>query len=776
VIDARRIIRVSQILAAQYNKISWIMYNWGVFMKRTLFFLGLSFLFLTGCSVQAFPLGLEGDYDLRAVLEPTADLNSVATVAPPTVVVEEDAGGYARAFYRAWEGRDYLGMYSVLSEQSQNLVGSEDFVARYDEAMKTAAVQSIHAQPLSLVQDGDQAEFGVRLTLETAVVGPITRDFTVPLVYEDGRWGIVWSEGLILPELEGGNRLLMETKVPSRASIYDKDAYALAFQGKAVSLGIIPGQIQDEAGLLAVLSPLLNKTPEEIKTMYATALSDWYVPIGDISESAMQENILALQPYIDAGLATPRARGSRLYTDTGMAPHLIGYMGFIPAEQLAEYQAQGYQGEEKVGLSGLEAWGEDYLNGERGGLLSVVGPNGEYISTIAEREPKQSRSIYTTFDHDFQAAVERALAEAVSTNPAGHSGAIVVMNVNTGDVLAMASYPSYDPVIFDPLRPQSEGELVTVLNDAGRPLLNRAAQGVYPAGSLFKVVTFTAGVNSGLYTPDTYYNSTGTWSRLGEAYTKRDWREGGHGNITLKHALVVSCNSCFYDVGYNLDAWDNTFFPGVAREFGLGRPTGIQGVSESPGLIPDPQWKLDTIGEGWATGDSVNMAIGQGYVQVTPLQIATIFAAIANGGTLYQPKLIDRIGAGGGAPEEVWPVRENGRLPLSDDLLSIMRNSLWDVANGSWGTATHRFQELPVKVAGKTGTAEAPPGLSHAWFAGYAPAAPYTRADGTVVDQPEIAVAVIVENAGEGSVVAAPIFRRVVELYYGIEPLAPYPW
>jgi penicillin-binding protein 2 len=243
------------------------------------------------------------------------------------------------------------------------LVGSDDFVARYDEAMKTAAVQSVHAQPLSLVQEGDQAEFGVRLTLETAIVGPITRDFTVPLVYEDDRWGIVWSEGLILPELEGGNRLLMETKIPSRASIYDKDAYALAFQGKAVSLGIIPGQIQDEAGLLAALSPLLYKTPEEIKTLYATALPDWYVPIGDISESAMQENILALQPYIDAGLATPRARGSRLYTDTGMAPHLIGYMGFIPAEQLADYQAQGYQGEEKVGLSGLEAWAEDYLNG-----------------------------------------------------------------------------------------------------------------------------------------------------------------------------------------------------------------------------------------------------------------------------------------------------------------------------------------------------------------------------------------------------------------------------
>jgi penicillin-binding protein 2 len=185
---------------------------------------------------------------------------------------------------------------------------------------------------------------------------------------------------------------------------------------------------------------------------------------------------------------------------------------------------------------------------------------------------------------------------------------------------------------------------------------------------------------------------------------------------------------------------------------------------------------MDALGEGWVTGDAVNMAIGQGFVQVTPIQMATFMAAIANGGTLYQPKLIDRIGAGGGAPEEAWPPAVNGRLPLSEEQLSVLRGSLWDVANSGSGTATHRFQDLPVKVAGKTGTAEAPPRLPHAWFAGYAPAAPYTRPDGTVVDKPEIAVVVVVENAGEGSEVAAPIFRRMVELYYAIEPVSPFPW
>ncbi len=742
-------------------------------MMRSKFLLLLILLLATACSSQALPMTLDED---RRSDSPAANSTEEPSSSAPNEPVEEDAGGYARAFYRAWEDGNLLGMYSLLSPQSQALVDSDSFVERYDEAMKTAAVQSIHAQPLSLIQEEDQATFGVRVTWETSVVEPITRDFTVPLVYDDGRWGIVWHEGLILPELEGGNRLLMEHKIPSRASIYDVDSYALAYQGRAVSLGIVPGEIIDESGLLAVLSPILDKTPEEIKELYASAQPDWYVHIGDISESRMQEYIVALQPYIGAGLAPPQARGSRLYTDTGIAPHIIGYTGFIPAEEVEEYKAKGYRGDEMVGRSGLEAWGEEYLSGERGGILSVVGPNGDHVTTLAEREPKQARSIYATIDHEFQAAVERTLAQALESHPAGSSGAIVVLDVNNGDVKAIASYPSYAPTIFDALRPESEGELARVLNDPGRPLVNRATQGAYPAGSVFKIITISAALNSGQYTPDTPYTSTGTWSRLGENYIKNDWRAGGHGTVSLKQALVVSCNTCFYDVGYNLDGQDPTLLPDTARAFGLGQSVGIQGVADNPGLIPDPEWKINNIGEGWVTGDAVNMAIGQGYVQVTPIQIATILAAIANGGTLYQPKLIDRIGAGGGAPEEEWPSKVNGQIPLNAEQLAVLRNSLWDVANGAWGTATHRFEELPVKVAGKTGTAEAPPNLPHAWFAGYAPAAPNTLADGTVVDQPEIAVAVIAENAGEGSDVAAPIFRRIIELYYGIEPLTPFPW
>ncbi|MBE2200827.1 MAG: hypothetical protein IAE79_19605 [Anaerolinea sp.] len=698
------------------------------------------------------------------------------TLLPSPTPISDDASGIARAFYRAWEGRNYLAMYSQLSPQSQALVDSQSFVSRYEQEMAAAAVLSIHAQPQAIIQEGTEAEFSVRVTWQTAVVGSITRDYTTRLVYSQDRWGVVWDEGLILPELVGGNRLRLEYRTPARANIYDINGLALAYQGALVSLGVVPGQIADEAGMLAALSPILNKSAEEIKKIYAPAQPDWYWPIGDVPEDVMQANADALQPFIGKGLAPPTTRLTRIYYEGGVAPHLVGYTGPIPAETLAAYQEAGYRGDETVGLAGLELWGEEYLNGERGGVLSVVGPNGEYITTIAEVQPRQARSIYTSIDRDFQQAVEQALAEAIMTYPIGRAGSIVVLDVNSGAVRAMASFPSYHPRIFDSARANAAAELGAVLSDAGRPLLNRATQGAYPAGSVFKIVTFSAAMNSGIYTPDSRYNSTGTWNRLGDAFIKTDWRAGGHGYISLRTAVIVSCNSCFYDVGFTLDGVDRLLLPNTARQFGLGQPTSFQ-LAEAAGLIPDPEWKLANVGEGWAPGDSVNMAIGQGYVQVTPLQMTNMIAAIANGGTLYQPTIVDHIGAGGGAPEEVWPVYTRGELPLSPDVLATLQRALFDVANdGNQGTAAYQFVGLPVPVAGKTGTAEDPPRTSHAWFAGYAPAAPYTLADGTAIEQPEIAIVVMMENAGEGSGVAAPIFRRIVELYYGITPVTPFPW
>ncbi|HRQ39057.1 MAG TPA: penicillin-binding transpeptidase domain-containing protein [Chloroflexota bacterium] len=741
-------------------------------MKRHRAALFLLILWLAACGQG---LGMPPIQDSRArdvTLPPPPTNTPIPTEIPTT----EDAAGIALAFFKAWEQGDLLGMYSLLTPQTQALVDSASFVARYQEAMNTATAKAIRAQMLSATQEGNQAEMAVRVTWQTHVVGDIVRELTVPMAFQNGRWGIIWDEGLILPELAGGNRLVLADRVPARANIYDANGRALAYQGTAIRLGVIPGEIQDEPALLALLSQVLGKTPEAIKELYARALPNWYVPVGDVPEEVMQQYVAALQPFIGQGLAEPQPRLARLYAEDGVAPHLVGHTGPIPVEVVETYKAQGYRGDEIVGLSGLELWGEDYLNGERGGTLTVIDANGQYVGTVGEKAPKQARSLYMTLNVELQTAVEEILANAVQTYPLDTAGAAIVMDVNTGKILAMASYPDFDPTIYDPARPDAATALAQVFADPKRPLLNRAAQGQYPAGSLFKVVTFTAAMNSGLYTPRSVYASTGTWSRMGPNFIKVDWLPGGHGTVSYQTAITVSCNSCFYDAAMEMNNVDPNHFPAVAQQMGLGQLTGIAGIAESPGTIPSPAWKEQTLGEVWLPGDAVNMGIGQGYVQVTPLQVAMIFSAIANGGVLYRPTLIGGIGAGGGAPEESFPVQVNGEIPISPEDLASLQQGLFDVTHSGRGTAEFIFTGLSVPAAGKTGTAEDPPRNSHAWFAGYAPAGPYTRPDGTVTTEPEIAVVVILENAGQGSEVAAPIVRQIMETYFGITPLTPLPW
>jgi penicillin-binding protein 2 len=703
---------------------------------------------------------------------PVETATSSPTAVPDPVATLEGAERVAWAFYRAWEGQDYVGMYRLLAHESQAAIDSRSFVTRYQEAMTTATVQSIQAALLASRSDGDRADMTVRVTWQTAVAGEITRDHPLNLVYHQGRWGIVWHDGLILPELQAGQRLHLEYQAAPRAGIYDVHGRPLAYQGTVVTLGVIPGRIADENGLLAALSLALNLTPQEIKEIYAPALPDWYWPIADITGDVMEAHINRLRPHLGAGL-TSSERPARLYPQGSQTAHIVGYTGFIPAEQLTRYQAQGYQGGEQVGLAGIEAWGERYLSGI-GGALTIVGPAGERLATIHESESGQTRSIYTTIDLVFQRAVAEALATAVDSHPESAAGAVVVLDVATGKVRAMASFPSYDPVVFDSLRLNAAAALGEVLRHSGRPLFNRATQGEYPPGSTFKIVTMAAALNSDLYTPASEYTSTGSWNRLGDSFIKYDWLEGGHGTLNLIEALAASCNSCFYDVSFNLNQVDPYLLPQTARAFGFGAPSAVQGLPEAAGLVPDPAYKASTTGRDWEPGDAVNMGIGQGDVLATPLQLARLLAAIANGGTLWRPTLIDRISSG---PEsaEPWPLEVAAELPLTPEHLEVLRQGLWGVANSELGTATERFQRLSVPVAGKTGTTETI-GLPHSFFAGYAPAAPYTRRGGTLIEEPEIAIVVLMEHAGEGSEVAAPIFRRIVELYYGITPLTRYPW
>ncbi|TFG70875.1 MAG: penicillin-binding protein 2, partial [Anaerolineales bacterium] len=357
---------------------------------------------------------------------------------------------------------------------------------------------------------------------------------------------------------------------------------------------------------------------------------------------------------------------------------------------------------------------------------------------------------------DLQAAAETVLGN--------RRGAVVALDVHTGAVLAMTSGPGFDNNIF--VRPTDDWAREAVLTDPNHPLLNRAIQGQYPAGSVFKIVTISAALEAGEMEPNKEFDCPGYWDGLGVANRKFCWYETGHGIISLQDGLTASCNVVFYEVGKQLSQRDPSILSTFGKAFGFGAKTGLRELVEAEGLMPDPLWKLDTYQEEWGTGDTVNLAIGQGYLLVTPLQIARMIVAVANGGVLYEPYHVDKIEASLTQPEISMQPQATGRLPISDEHLKIITDAMLGVTtNAEIGTATHRFQGLNLKIAGKTGTAETAQesDLPHSWFAGYWPAG-----------NPEIAMVVLAENAGEGSTVAAPMFRQIIEHYYGLE-ITPLP-
>lgn len=331
-------------------------------------------------------------------------------------------------------------------------------------------------------------------------------------------------------------------------------------------------------------------------------------------------------------------------------------------------------------------------------------------------------------------------------------GAIVVLDPHTGAIHALVSYPRFKPTVFTTgFDVDAWTELYT---NEDRPLINRATQGLYPPGSIFKIVTISAGMEAIGLLPENTFVCTGKWDGLGKAFEKDCWLKTGHGRISLVDGLTQSCDVVFYEVGLALHKSDPQLLPNWARACGLGVPSEIIGVPENSGVVPDDAWKRANLNEPLFDGDAVNSAIGQGFMLTTPIQVARLTAAIGNGGRLLRPRLIDRIVTVDGE-EQVLEPEVAGTLPLSTENLSLIQQSLEAVTSGARGTARQAFEGITYTVAGKTGTAESGQDKPHAWFTGYAPA-----------DTPRVAITVILEHAGEGSQVAAPLFRQVAEAFF----------
>ena len=321
---------------------------------------------------------------------------------------------------------------------------------------------------------------------------------------------------------------------------------------------------------------------------------------------------------------------ARYYFDGGIAPHLVGYVGQIQEGQEEEYLRKGYRIDERVGQAGLEKWGEEFLSGMRGGALYVYNPQGQVVTKLAETEPRPSQALYTTLNKDFQLAAQQALD--------GFRGAIVVLERDTGRVLAMVSSPEFDPNAFEPLNLNYTTLLNEIYGNPANPMFNRATQGQYPLGSVFKIITMAAGLESELYTPESAYQCGYFFEELA-GVTLNDWTYEHYlldkqtipsGLLTLPEGLIRSCNPWFWHIGLDLYNQERTkAISDMAHGFGLGKLSGIEGVEEEAGHIPDPTSPVD----------ATNLAIGQGDTLVTPLQVASFWPRLAMAEPFINPRL-----------------------------------------------------------------------------------------------------------------------------------------
>ncbi len=453
----------------------------------------------------------------------------------------------------------------------------------------------------------------------------------------------------------------------------------------------------------------------------------------------------------------------RTYPQGRMAAHVLGGTGKITPEEIDDFRSRGYEGNETVGKGGIEQQYESFLRGTPGSYTREVDAAGEPTGreVISSRVPRPGRDVQLTIDATAQAALQKALAEQVSLNGLSTGAAGVALDPDTGEVLALASYPDFDPSLFVN---GSQERIEAVIADPDKVLLNRAIGGNYPAGSTFKAISAAAGLEGGFITAGEEVESPSQIELYKTVFS--NFRGRSHGYVDLPTALEVSSDTYFYQLGDEFYRAQESPLQEEARRFGLGERTGLDVPGEVDGLIPDPAWKRQNfagapftdLDRSWKPGDTINLSVGQGYLNVTPLQMALAYGAIANGGTVHTPSVGRRVlDPNGRQLQELSSGKPTHTIDVSPDNLASIREGLYRAANGPGGTSTSVFGLLPAdrKVAGKTGTAEQVEGKEdHSWFVGYAP-----------YDDPKIVVAVVIEAAGTGSSAAAPTVCRTIAAY-----------
>ncbi|MBI5582989.1 MAG: penicillin-binding protein 2 [Deltaproteobacteria bacterium] len=570
-------------------------------------------------------------------------------------------------------------------------------------------------------------------------------------------WYLQIARGEHFRQLSENNRIRVLDIPPSRGIIFDRNGLMLVSSRPAFNLYVIPDDVQDWKVLKNRLSKLLDLEPDQLEQRYTDSRSGPLKPIPlklDLSRDEL--GLLETYKYMLQGIYI-EVSPQRDYPLGVVAPHTIGYLSEITQKQLKSGQYPQQRLGDMIGQWGLELQWQIDLGGIKGGRYLEVDALGQEIRPLYAKDSAAGNNIITTLDWKLQQAAQEGLKN--------RAGAVVALKPATGEILALASTPHFDPTTFS--RRLSAQEWNALQNDPLKPLQNRSLQGQYPPGSTYKIVTALAALEEKVITPETSFYCNGALPFGNRVF--HCWRKGGHGQVSLHKAIVQSCDVYFYQVGQRLGV---DRLARYAQLFGLGRATGISLPHEKKGLIPTSAWKLNRFKVPWQPGETLSIAIGQGYDLVTPLQMAVLMAAVANGGTVYQPLLVKRlVSPQGTVLKELQPI-VTSKAGLNSEALRLVRAGLSGVVNEPGGTGG--ACRLPgILAAGKTGTAQvvtlgkkALSGSSrdHAWFVAYAP-----------VENPEIAVAVLVEHGGHGGEAAAPIARKLFEAHFSLPPRGAVP-
>jgi penicillin-binding protein 2 len=564
-------------------------------------------------------------------------------------------------------------------------------------------------------------------------------------------WYLQVIESDKLKELSESNRLRLVPVAASRGNLLDRNGEVLVNNTPSFSVAVVPQDVKDKEVLLDALVRHLGLDRAELLDRWEKGKGRAkYYPIilaSGITRDQLEfieENRLRL-PGLEIEM-----KPIREYPSGQLAAHLLGYLGEITENELADAAFREHNPGDYVGKSGIERHWEGDLHGVNGGKQIEVDARGRYLRTLSEAPPSTGNGLVLTIDKKIQKSAEQAFGDK--------AGAAVMIEVGSGEILAFASNPGFDPALFAGRMPAATWN--AYLNDKRHPLENKALKGQYPPGSTFKIITALAGIEAGLIDADTTVECKGSYT-LGTS-TFKCWNKHGHGRVNLKKALKESCDVYFYQLAERLGV---DLIAQTARDYGFGEPMGVGLENEKGGVIPTTQWKEKKYGKKWFRGETISVGIGQGYVLTTPIQLASMIATVANEGTVYRPHLVKRIVDPDGKVLKEFIPEIIRRVKDKQASFRLVKEGLLAVVNESGGTGgAARLYE--VKVAGKTGTSQvvklrdtkrAVPYeyRDHALFVAFAP-----------YEKPEVAVAVVIEHGEHGGSAAAPIAGRILRAYF----------